>query len=107
MVSTPEERVAESFNAYFAAFGIRIQTQDVAIGSQQSIADQNSGWLINYRVDADSEGLPTLEFYARNRWTNDRHARIAADGQGVHLEAISEIFFGDDDPADPKSTIKA
>jgi hypothetical protein len=101
MSPSPKERVAESFNLYFAGFDIRIAPEDVVIGSRRTIFDQRSGWRITYRVDSDGAGMPSLEFYATNRWTNDRHVRIGADGQGEHLEAISEIFVVD--PENPSS----
>lgn len=101
MSSSPANSIAESFNLYFGAFGIRISPEDVVVGNHTTIRDQESGWRITYRVDPDEVSMPTLEFYATNRWTNDRHARIHANGQGEHLEAIQEIFVEDLD--DPKS----
>lgn len=99
MFSAPE-RVAESFNQYFAGFGCRITPAEVVIGSRRTIFDQRSGWRITYRVDPDDVGEPNLEFYATNRFTSDRHVRIFADGRGGHLEAMSESFFHD--PSKPE-----
>jgi hypothetical protein len=99
MSASPEERIAESFSLYFSAWGIRVAPEDVVIGSHRIIVDQRSGWRIIYRVDPDEANMRSVEFYATNRFTNDRHVRIGADGHGEHLEAISEIFFVDrDDP---------
>jgi hypothetical protein len=52
---------------------------------------------VTYRVDADEDGLPCLEFYATSRMTNDRHARIRADGRGEHLAAVDDVFSYDPD----------
>jgi hypothetical protein len=101
MSPTPEERVAESFNLYFANWDIGVAPEDVAVGSRRTIVDRKSGWRITYRVDDDGGGMPNLEFYATNRWTNDRHVQIWADGHGEHLEAVSEIFFHE--PEEPDS----
>lgn len=98
MNSSAEERIAESFNLYFSAWDIRIAPRDAVIGSHRVVTDQESGWRITYRVDPDDSNMPVMEFYAMNRFTNDRHVRIWADGHGEHLEAIAEIFFvGKDD----------
>lgn len=94
-----ERRIAEAFNDYFAAFGIRIAPDDVTVGARRTITDERSGWVITYRVDPDASGAPSLEFYATNRRTNDRHARISADGHGEHLEAISETLILNSDNA--------
>ncbi len=88
-----ERRIADAFNDYFANFGIRIAPDDVIVGTRRTITDERSGWVIIYRVDADASGAPRLEFYATNRRTNDRHARIAADGEGEHLEALAEMVI--------------
>jgi hypothetical protein len=39
-------------------------------------------------VDPDDAGLPSLEYYAGHRMTNDRHVLIWADGYRQHLDAI-------------------
>ena len=67
----PEERIAEAFNGYFANFDIRIGAGDVVVGSRQEIRER--GWRIAFRVLPDDAGLPSLEFYATHRMTNDRH----------------------------------
>lgn len=106
-MSSARERIAESFNAYFADWDVRIRPEDVVMGCRGTVVEQRSlrwprpGWRVNYRVDPDDNGLPCLEFYATHRMTNDRHVRIGADGQGEHLEAISEIFVVD--PQNPMS----
>jgi hypothetical protein len=92
-MSTPEERVADAFTAYFANFDIRIGPEDVAVGSRRTIGER--GWRITYRVDPDDGGFPSLEFYATHRMTNDRHVRIWADGYLERLDAIHE-FYGYD-----------
>ncbi|MEI6254409.1 MAG: hypothetical protein WCP30_16560 [Mycobacteriaceae bacterium] len=61
--------------------------------ARRTIRDQSSGWAITYRVDSDDAEELTLEFYATNRWTNDRHVLISADGELEGLDAISEIVF--------------
>jgi hypothetical protein len=75
-----ERRIAELFNDYFLNFGIRISAEDVIVGSRRTIRDEHSGWAITYRVDGDASGVSSLEFYATNRRTNDRHVLISADG---------------------------
>lgn len=98
MTSSPAERIAESFNSYFGGFSIRLAPGDVVPGSHRTIGDEKSGWRITFRVDHDDEfGLPSLEFYATNRWTNDRWVRIGADGRQEHMEGISEIVFDEAD----------
>jgi len=89
---TPADRIAESFNGYFENWdGVRIVPEDVVIGAHGAVVDQASGWHVTYRVDADHDGLPTLEFYAMNRLTNDRWVLIGADGRGQAKQAISDI----------------
>ncbi len=77
----------------FANFDIRIEPEDVRLGSRRRIGQR--GWRIAYRIDPDDAGLPSLEFYATHRMTNDRHVRIWADGHVDHLDAIDE-FYGFD-----------
>lgn len=86
-----QRRIVESFNAYFENFDVRIGADDVVVGSRKTI--RKDGWAITFRIDADDAGRPSLEFYATHRMTNDRHVAIAADGQLLHLDAISEILI--------------
>lgn len=97
-VADDQRRIAQSFNDYFATFGIAIAPADVVIGSRRTIR-HDSGWVITYRVDPDEAGAVSLEFYATHRRTNDRHARITADGQGELLEALSEMVILNSDNA--------
>ncbi len=90
---TPEQLIAEAFNAYFGDFGIAVTPEDVVVGSHRRLGER--GWRITYRVDPDDTGLPSLEFYATHRMTNDRHVRIRADGHVEHLEAIDESYAYD------------
>lgn len=92
-------RIAEIFNDYFFNFGIRIAAEDVTVGSRRTIRDDHSGWAITYRVDGDASGVSSLEFYATNRRTNDRHVLISADGSAEHLEALSEMLIINSDNA--------
>lgn len=108
------QRIAESFNEYFASFNVRIAASDVVIGHKDTIIERPSdrwprpSWRVQYRVDADDDGQPCLEFYATSRMTNDRHARIAADGHGEHLEAIDEVFgFDPSDPDEVRAAARA
>jgi hypothetical protein len=94
-----ERRIAELFNDYFENFGIRISAEDVIVGSRRTIRDDHSGWAITYRVDGDASGVSSLEFYATNRRTNDRHVLISADGSAEHLEALSEMLIINSDNA--------
>lgn len=92
------QRIAEAFNDYFAAFGIGIRPDDVAAvaaGGRRTIRDSRSGWAITFRVDRAPAGDLSLEFYATNRRTNDRHVRISADGAMEHLDALSEMVILD------------
>lgn len=95
-----QRRIADTFNAYFDRFDIRITPGDVVVGILRTIRQE--GWAISYRVDPDPAGLPTLEFYATHRRTNDRHVAIAADGSLDHLDAIKEylIIAGPDSVAE-------
>jgi hypothetical protein len=86
-----QRRIAEAFNDYFGRFEIRITPEDVGVGMRRTI--RQDGWAITYRVDPDYSGLPTLEFYATHRMTNDRHVVIAADGSIDHLDAIKEYLI--------------
>jgi hypothetical protein len=98
MSSTPADRIAESFNGYFENWdGVRVVPEDVIIGALGAVVDQASGWHVTYRVDADHDGLPTLEFYAINRFTNDRRVLIGADGGGQEKQAISDFFMSASD----------
>lgn len=94
-----ERRIAEVFNDYFVHFGIAIAPDDVLAGNRQTIRDERSGWAISYRVDRDASGALSLEFYATNHRTNDRHVLISDDGQGEYLEAISEMLIMNSDNA--------
>jgi hypothetical protein len=89
----PDERIAEAFNGNFANFDIRIGAGDVVVGNRREIRER--GWWIAFRVLPDDAGLPSLEFYATHRMTNDRHSRIWADGYLEELDAIRE-FYGYD-----------
>jgi hypothetical protein len=88
-----QERIAEAFNRYFGQFGIRIVSEDAAVGTRRSIGAK--GWRIQYCVDADDSGLPSLEYYAQHRMTNDRHVLIWADGYRQHLEAMEDFITYD------------
>jgi hypothetical protein len=99
---TPEERVAEAFNNYFANFGIRIDHREIAVGTHRTIREQ--GWWIAYHVLPDDAGLPSLEFYATHRMTNDRHARIWSDGHLEELDAIHEFYAYDPEVAGSKES---
>jgi hypothetical protein len=92
-MATPEERIADAFNGYFANFDIHLGPEDVAVGTHRSIVER--GWLIIYRVDPDDGGFPVLEFYATHRMTNDSHVRIWADGHSEDLDAIDELYAYD------------
>lgn len=98
-VGDAERRIAALFNDYFFNFGIRISAEDVVVGNRQTIRDDRSGWAITYRVDGDASGVSSLEFYATNRRTNDRHVLISADGHAEHLEALSEMLIMNSDNA--------
>jgi hypothetical protein len=87
----PEHRIANSFNAYFENFDVRIAAEEVVVGNRRTI--RRDGWAITYRIDSDDAGMPSLEFYATHRMTNDRHVAITAGGQLECLDAISEILF--------------
>jgi hypothetical protein len=71
------------------------------MGTRGTVIEQPSdrwphpSWHVQYRVDTDVDGQLGLEFYVTSRMTNDRHARISADGRGEHLEAVSEMFAYD------------
>lgn len=92
-MTTPEERVADAFNAYFARFDIAIAPEDAAVGTRRAISGR--GWRIRYRVDPDDAGVPCLEFYATHRMTSDTHVRIWADGHIDDLDAIWESYAYD------------
>lgn len=101
---TPEKRIAETFDRYFANFGIRIDPGEVRIGGQGQI--RSGGWYIKYRVVPDDAGGPSLEFYATHRMTNDRHALIWADGHLDTLEAIREFCWYNPDVPGAKEAAK-
>ena len=88
-----ERRIVEAFNAYFGRFGIRIEPEDVIVGSRRTIG--KDGWAITYRIDGDAAGIACLEFYATHRMTNDRHVAISADGQLEHRDSIREMLIFD------------
>lgn len=98
-VGDTERRIAALFNDYFFNFGIRISAEDVVVGNRETIRDDRSGWAITYRVDGDASSVSSLEFYATNRRTNDRHVLISADGHAEHLEALSEMLIMNSDNA--------
>ena len=89
-MSTPEERIAETFNSSFVNFAIRIEAADVSVGRRREIVSH--GWRIAFRVDADAAGSPSLEYYATHRMTSDSHVRIGADGREEQLDAIYEAY---------------
>jgi hypothetical protein len=92
-MATPEGLIADQFNAYFAHFDIRIGPDEVVAGTRREIRER--GWRILLKIVPDDSGLPSLEFYATHRMTNDRHARIWADGHLEHLDAIEELYAYD------------
>ncbi len=86
-----QRRIAEAFNTYFDAFAIRITAEDVVAGAHRTL--RQDGWAITYRVDGDATGIPTLEFYATHRSTNDRHVVIGPDGSVEHQDAIEDLLI--------------
>lgn len=75
-------KIAETFAAYFAPWGITLPEE--ALAGRRSGTIRTQGWTIQYRFDADEQG-PFLDFYATHRMTNDRHVRIHASGRVEHL----------------------
>lgn len=51
-------------------------------------------WSVNY-VLCEVDGHTYLDFYATNRFTNDRHVRLHDDGRTEHLDAPLEGFSHD------------
>jgi hypothetical protein len=100
----PEERIADTFNGYFANFDIRIDPVDVKIGSRREI--NKRGWWIAYRVPPDDGGFPSLEFYAVHRMTDDRHVLIWADGYLQRLDALWPTLVWDPKESDAKKAAK-
>lgn len=96
-VSIPKQesqlRIADAFNGYFEAFGIRIGVEDVVVGTQRTL--RQDGWAITYGVNEDADGRLSLEFYATHRMTNDRHVVISSDGQLEHQDSIREMLIFD------------
>ena len=90
---TPDERIAEAFNARFVHFEISIAPADVVLGARRVIGER--GWHIRFRVDPDDAGMPSLEYYATHRMTSDEHVRIWADGHVESLDAIYEAYMYD------------
>jgi hypothetical protein len=85
-----EERIVDAFNAYSSKFDIRIEAGDVAVSTRREL--RKRGLRITLRVVPDDAGSPSLDFYATNRMTDDRHVRIWADGQVERLEVIREGY---------------
>ncbi len=104
-MSSSEERIADTFNDYFVNFDIRIDEGDVQVGHRREIRAQ--GWRILFRVDPDDAGSPSLEFYATHRMTDDRHARIWADGHLEELDAIHESYGYDPKVPGSRETAEA
>jgi len=57
---------------------------------------EQARWSVNY-VLCEVDGRTCLDFYASNRFTNDRHVRILDDGRIEFLDAPRDGFSYDPD----------
>lgn len=82
-----EEREAlrQAFNSQFAQWKIELPTGAAAPGVVWLIV--SAGWTI-WTLFGNEDGREFLDYYATHRMTNDRHARIFAEGHEVGLPAI-------------------
>lgn len=72
---------------------------DEALEARTAGRVEGSGWSIRYLFGADEHG-EYLDFYACNRFTNDRHVRIYESGKAEVLETYWDgfIYPGDASP---------
>lgn len=71
-----------AFARYFVRFDLALPPEDVALRRPGRITQRS--WFIFY-IWGQDEGALYLEFYASNRFTNDRHVRIYEDGRTVSM----------------------
>jgi hypothetical protein len=83
------------FRDYFATPGVELPTPVPPKGEIRA-----GGWVIAYVLCQDDEGNPYLDFFAENRFTNSRHARILATGDIVPLESYQEALIFEDENDD-------
>ncbi|HEY6724808.1 MAG TPA: hypothetical protein VI197_12295 [Polyangiaceae bacterium] len=81
--------IRQAFAAYFSGT-VTLPQAPLAVRGQVTMAR----WSVNYLL-SESDGRPCLDFYATNRFTNDRHVRIHEDGRLEHLDAPLELFIHD------------
>ena len=82
------ESIAAAFNAHFANWSIELPSESIRNRQRGKILQ--SGWIIWYLFGSDANG-EYLDYYACHRMTNDRHARIHADGSVTHLDAMWDM----------------
>lgn len=81
--------IRAAFEAYFAGT-VTLPEGPLPVQGQLSMAR----WSVNY-VLSEVDGRQCLDFYASNRFTNDRHVRILEDGSVEWLEAPRDGFSYD------------
>lgn len=84
-----EAAIRQAFVGYFSGT-VTLPEGPLTARGQVSMAR----WSVNY-VLHEVDGRPCLDFYATNRFTNDRHVRIFEDGQLEELDAPFEAFVHD------------
>ena len=84
--------IREGFRAYFDTPGVALPDPIPVEGKIQA-----KGWSITYILRQDEAGEPYLDFFAENRFTNSRHARILSTGKVVALESYQDALIFEDE----------
>jgi hypothetical protein len=93
------EEISKAFAARFAHWGIRLPEGNLQTRTAGYIAEHS--WLIQFLFGRDEHG-EYLDYYASNRFTDDEHVRLYADGTHTQLPAIQSMFVTSSDPAEAK-----
>ena len=88
-----------NFNRSFEIWGIELPEE--AVRNQQRGKIVKRGWAIWYLFGGDDAG-EYLDYYASHRMTNDRHARLYADGSSKSLDSYCSMRRVSDDPEENK-----
>ena len=97
------ELIKKKFDEYFSNWKIELPNEN--LNERLNGYIQLSGWLIQYCFGTEN-GIEYLDFYASHRMTNDRHVRIYANGEIIHLPAFWGFYNVDSKEAYDKNNMK-
>jgi hypothetical protein len=84
-----EDHVVETFNRYFAEYGVSLPAPAFGVGERGVVEGQ--GWRVQFLFAEDERGL-YLDFYSRHRMYGDAHIRIRAYGAMEELPSYEDAY---------------